>query len=418
MNAAALLTFGRWTAAHGALAESAVAVPPRSGPVRLPHSERLPLLLFSQVAWDGVWQRPQEMARRLARHRPVVFCSPVQVHEAVGPFAGRWREMRSEEGGRLLVFAPLILSGEYRHGAIRAANRVIVARRLGALLGRRSFILLTNSPFVDWLVTDLRPAAVGYDAIDDFCAFEWAPAGSRRREERILRRADFAFAGTDSLARALAGRTRSMEFIASGVDIGKLQTPADEPPELRGLARPRLLYVGTLNDRVSGRLIADTARAFPHASVILVGPRRATFGDWRFPPNVIELGLRPHDDLPGFYQHCDIGLMPFADNKAARAVNPVKTLEYLACGLPVVSTPVPDVRKFYEPPVVVAPAAGWREAIARALSGDGDAARSARREFAAGRSWTAMTDRMESVIAETERRVIDKLGTEAGGGEP
>jgi glycosyltransferase involved in cell wall biosynthesis len=39
----------------------------------------------------------------------------------------------------------------------------------------------------------------------------------------------------------------------------------------------------------------------------------------------------------------DVALMPFALNEATRAISPTKTLEYLAAGLPVVSTRVPDV---------------------------------------------------------------------------
>src|SRR5690606_9093055 len=83
-----------------------------------------PVLLYSQVAWDDVWQRPQEMARGLARlGRPVLFLSPVQVHQAAGPMRGRWRPVRMEEGGRLMILAPLILTGEYRSPAVRALNR-------------------------------------------------------------------------------------------------------------------------------------------------------------------------------------------------------------------------------------------------------------------------------------------------------
>jgi glycosyltransferase involved in cell wall biosynthesis len=39
----------------------------------------------------------------------------------------------------------------------------------------------------------------------------------------------------------------------------------------------------------------------------------------------------------------DVALMPFALNEAPRSISPTKTLEYLAAGLPVVSTRVPDV---------------------------------------------------------------------------
>lgn len=395
----------RWTLEHRRLARQVLrGFPERAG--RLPAGTAgapAPLLLYSQVAWDDVWQRPQELARGMARHRPVLFCSPVQVHQSAGPLHGRWEAVRVLEGGRLLVVSPLLLTGEYRAGAIRALNRAILARALAPYLQSRRFVFLTNTPFVDDLVDRLRPALVGYDLIDDFCAFDWAPPDGRRRERRLLGRCDFATAGTWALFERARPRFPAIEFLPSGVDIPKLTAPALEPGDIQFLPRPRLLYVGTLNDRLDGHLIDRVARAFPQASVVLVGPRRQTFSAPAFPPNVTELGLKPHEALAGYYQHCDLGLMPFADNAAARAINPVKTLEYLSCGLPVISTPIPDVKRFYVPPVVIARPDAWPEAIARMLAEDSPEQRAGRRAFAEGNSWESLVARMEELIARLER---------------
>ena len=59
------------------------------------------LLLYSQVSWHGVWQRPQEMALGLARRRRVLFVSPIQVHERLGRYA-RARTLERIDGGYLL----------------------------------------------------------------------------------------------------------------------------------------------------------------------------------------------------------------------------------------------------------------------------------------------------------------------------
>jgi glycosyltransferase involved in cell wall biosynthesis len=42
-----------------------------------------------------------------------------------------------------------------------------------------------------------------------------------------------------------------------------------------------------------------------------------------------------------------VALLPFALNEATRFISPTKTPEYLAAGLPVVSTPVRDVDQIY-----------------------------------------------------------------------
>ena len=46
--------------------------------------------------------------------------------------------------------------------------------------------------------------------------------------------------------------------------------------------------------------------------------------------------------------------MPFARNEATRAISPTKTLEYLAGGKPVVSTPIADVISLYGDAVEIA----------------------------------------------------------------
>jgi glycosyltransferase involved in cell wall biosynthesis len=65
--------------------------------------------------------------------------------------------------------------------------------------------------------------------------------------------------------------------------------------------------------------------------------------------------------------------MPFALNEATRAISPTKTLEYLAAGLPVVSTRVPDVVADYSGVVCLADdgpafAAACRDVVTHSVS--------------------------------------------------
>jgi UDP-galactopyranose mutase len=64
-------------------------------------------------------------------------------------------------------------------------------------------------------------------------------------------------------------------------------------------------------------------------------------------PNLHWLGGRDYRDLPDHLAHWDLGFMPFALNESTRFISPTKTPEFLAAGLPVVSTPVTDVVRDY-----------------------------------------------------------------------
>src|SRR5207249_4443843 len=121
--------------------------------------------------------------------------------------------------------------------------------------------------------------------------------------------------------------------------------PGPQPRELQHLPGPLLGFFGTLAPWIDTELLKQVARAFPHGSIVLIGP---VWIDCEIPnlPNVHWLGPRSYADLPRYAAHFDVGLIPFRINTLTAYVNPLKLLEYLALGLPVVSTPLPDLSCF------------------------------------------------------------------------
>jgi hypothetical protein len=61
--------------------------------------------------------------------------------------------------------------------------------------------------------------------------------------------------------------------------------------------------------------------------------------------NIHRLGPKPYSDLPAYAKGFDIAILPFAVNELTLSANPLKIREYLAAGLPVVSTAIPEVEK-------------------------------------------------------------------------
>jgi glycosyltransferase involved in cell wall biosynthesis len=116
----------------------------------------------------------------------------------------------------------------------------------------------------------------------------------------------------------------------------------------RGTGRPTAGYVGVLDERLDLGLVAGLAAALPDWEVQMVGPV-AKIDPVELPtgPNIRYLGAQPYERLPEIMAGFDVALMPFALNEATRSISPTKTLEYLAAGLPVVSTRVADVVASY-----------------------------------------------------------------------
>jgi glycosyltransferase involved in cell wall biosynthesis len=103
-------------------------------------------------------------------------------------------------------------------------------------------------------------------------------------------------------------------------------------------------YVGVIDERLDLELVADLAAALPDWELRIVGPvAKIPTGSLPQAGNLTYPGFATYAALPEVMAGFDVALMPFALNEATRSISPTKTLEYLAAGLPVVSTRVPDV---------------------------------------------------------------------------
>jgi glycosyltransferase involved in cell wall biosynthesis len=106
-------------------------------------------------------------------------------------------------------------------------------------------------------------------------------------------------------------------------------------------------FFGLIADWVDLEAIAACARAYPQGSIALLGKIAPDVDPSPLTalPNVHLLGRRGYGELPGFCKGFDVALMPFKVNELTLNANPLKVREYLAAGLPVVSSDIPEVRR-------------------------------------------------------------------------
>lgn len=322
------------------------------------------VVLYSQVIWDEVWQRPQQYAWLTSRQVPVIYCCPVQLHNLL-ILGKRWKPVQVfEKGGqRLVVLSPLVFSGHFKSHWIHRLNSRIVASHLRQATPKNARVyFLTNTPYGLTVLQDTLYAGgrrlpqlhrLVYDVIDDFTVFDWSPAFGKSHDALLMQMADSVIAGTHELADSRPNTV----FIPCGVDFDLFATAQPAPPEVAGLPRPILGYFGTISERVDMAIIAGLADRFPEGSVVMVGPVHLPLSVLPQRANIHWLGLKRHHELPAYAQAFDVALIPFRITDATVKLNPVKTLEYLAAGLPVVATRLPDLEKFYHHIVHIADSA-------------------------------------------------------------
>lgn len=302
------------------------------------------LLCLSHLRWDFVFQRPQHLMTRFARDHEVIFFEEPLFREGAGP-----RLELSERPGGVTVAVPVLPPG-LPPAVIVAAQRGMVDALLAERAGRR-LVAWFYTPMALAIAGHLNPDITVYDCMDELSAFRGAPPAMIEMERRLLARADLVFTGGRSLYEAKRGRHTHVHCFPSSIDaahFGQARDELAEPEAMRGIPRPRLGFFGVVDERMDLGLVAELARLRPDWSFVMVGPVvKIDQGSLPDAANIHWLGGRSYAELPAHLAHWDLGFMPFALNESTRFISPTKTPEFLAAGLPVVSTAVLDVVRDY-----------------------------------------------------------------------
>jgi teichuronic acid biosynthesis glycosyltransferase TuaH len=322
------------------------------------------VVVCSLEAWDDVWRRNQIFLDHLLRKDPQLRA--LFVEPAVDlPFELLKRRRPGRSGLRQLGPDPRVWLLRPKKLLPRVLARGSVDRHMATSVARAVERLGMPQPLL-W-VNDVAYAGLAeqvawpvvYDVTDDWLLFadqERHLERLRRDDARLLGRADEVVVVSPALA-ASRGAVRGGEVhvIGCGVDFEHFRRPRPRPGDLPG--GKVALYVGTLHDqRVDVALCAATAQAVQPARLVFVGPNcldeRSTR---RLRAAGCELlGPRPYQDVPAYYQHADLVVVPHLVTPFTESLDPIKGYECLAVGRPALCTPIAGMRDL-GPPIEVAP---------------------------------------------------------------
>jgi glycosyltransferase involved in cell wall biosynthesis len=311
----------------------------------------------------------------------------------------------------LWVSTPLVLPLPGSPAA-RAVNRQILRATIRALrlrLGISEFELWTFLPTTADYVGSLGERLSVYYCVDEWSMFSYLDRGQTvAAERRLLERVDAVFAINHALADAKRAVNPATFVAPHGVDHAAFARALDPglavPADLAALPGPRIGFYGTLRDWVDFALIAHVARARPAWSIALVGQVLGDVSALRGLANVHLLGQKRHAELPAYCKGFDAGMIPYVIDERMPFVNPLKLREYLSAGLPVVSTPVPEVVRFGERCRVAATPEAFVAALDAAVAEASPAARRARSDTMAQDTWAARVATVTRTIDEIAKR--------------
>jgi glycosyltransferase involved in cell wall biosynthesis len=358
------------------------------------------LMCFSHLRWGFVFQRPNHLMSRCATERRTFFWEEPVVASELRPGAGRC-EVKELECG-VVVMTPHLSSALDSEGLARE-QRALLDR---SLLEHRIDhpVLWFYTPMALEFASHIPASAIVYDCMDELSAFRGAPARLQAREQELFARADVVFTGGHQLFEAKRREHPHVYAFPSSVDrdhFARAREPIAEPEDQRAIPRVRLGYAGVIDERLDLDLLAAVADADPAWHVVMIGPV-VKVHPCTLPrrPNLHYLGMKGYESLPSYMAGWDVALMPFALNEATRLISPTKTLEYLAAGKPVVSTPVRDVVRPYAEKGLVRIGQGeaFVREIAAALVDPPEPRRALADALVAQTSWDATWRRMSELM--------------------
>ena len=218
-------------------------------------------------------------------------------------------------------------------------------------LGMKGFQVWVFLPSASSIIPYLKPEKTIYYCVDEWSAFSFLdPTAMRELEEQLLGQSDIVFVSAEELHKNKSPFNPRTYLVPHGVDsehFASARLP-DTPlaPELTGLRRPVIGFWGAVHDWIDLDLVKYTAIAHPEWSIVMVGKVSMDIGEFATLGNVHFTGGRPYAALPGFAKGFTAAILPFKINRLTASVNPIKLREYLAAGLPVVSTPLPEVKAY------------------------------------------------------------------------
>lgn len=373
------------------------------------------ILCFSHD-WSGDPLSKTHVMRILARDNRVLWvnsigyraptASKADISRAFKKLAAFATPIREPEKN-IFVLNPLAIPA-YGKPRIRDLNRRLLrvqVKRAMRKLGFKNPLNWVFNPAAAVIAGTLGEEKVIYYCVDEYTAFSGVASRSlAEMEEGLLRRADLVIVSAEMLYQSKSPFNPRTVMVRHGVDYTHFSRALDDstavPEEIAGLPHPVIGFHGLIADWVDLDLMSEVAKHFSHGSIVMIGKATTDTSALKNLPNVHLLGRKPYAELPAYCKGFDVALNPFRISELTLNANPLKVREYLAAGLQVVSTAIPEVEVLGQCRIGKNVEEFIRE-IELALADPGPGR--ARSEAIRAESWEARVDEIRGHLAALEK---------------
>lgn len=326
--------------------------------------------------------------------------------------------MREIRPGLFVYTAPPVFPLGRSFLTVNGINQRIVFNGVRRALGKLEMkkpIVWISEPYFSFFSRDWGQALTVFDWIHD----DPGNAGSRlarayrRLREETLEGSDLVFTPSRIIYERYGRNDPRFHLVPHGALLNALPAaPARKPEDISGIPSPIIGFIGTIGPSVDLELIEFLARGKKEWSFVFIGEIRRNVLKLKLYPNVYFLGPRTREELPRYLGCFSAGIIPYAMSPATETVHPVKTYEYLAAGIPVVSTRLPELEPLSEAIELVDNGNDFIRSVEKALAENTPDKIKRRRNIALENSWESRMNVIENAIA----KALTSAGADRGFG--
>jgi glycosyltransferase involved in cell wall biosynthesis len=375
------------------------------------------LIVCIASSWDYDPTSKHQIMRILSRHNDILWVNyhgtrrpRVNGRDLKDVCATLYRVARGIENVNPSMFqlTPLVIPGAGDRLLGRLHQRMLRAqiRRAIRVVNRKPkpIQVWTFAPDVPYLVRAFGEECFLYYCVDEYTRFSGFDAdGIAAFENELIDRADVVITSSEPLWHSRRPRRPDAVLVRHGVDYEHFaaawRSPPPCPPDLEHVPQPIFGFFGLIHHWVDVDLLCEVARLRPGYSFVLIGECKVNVSRLRRLRNVFLLGRRPYEELPAYCAAFDAAMLLFARSPMTPFINPIKLYEYLAAGLPIVSTPLPEAERLSAPIIVADSPERFAEACDHALAAYDRSSRELISRLVAGETWASKVESLSRIIS-------------------
>ena len=324
-------------------------------------------ILFSTADWDApYWTNKQHTTKLMAENNiKVLYVESIGLRQpkftSVLDVMRILRRLRRGFRGVTLVkkniyiFSPMVVPFFHWWGPIKWFNGLVTKTLINRFVNinfsyKDKLVIWTYHPYALDLISSKYNYPIVYHCVDDLTSIKGIDAKNFRKIEEIFaKKVNVIFATSIELYNKQLSYNPNAYYYSNVVDFlhfSQAHFINDKPEDIVHINSPIIGYVGALTDlKIDFDLLYELALSNEYWQFVMIGDEpegqaNQILKKLKLLKNVHLLGYRPYQSLPSYLRFFDVALFPTCINSYTNSMFPMKYFEYLAAGIPIVSTPL------------------------------------------------------------------------------